>query len=306
MADDMDSKLDEISSRFSALWKALVHDGPRMRQLESRRILLDRVRDALDRGESRLTTRSINIIANTFTLEKLVYEGSVVQVFRARHRDLGTWHAVKVLRPDQAHNPIARRLLLREAEAGLLLRHPNILLTQALLRLPDGRPALVLEWCDSTLSNRLAQRRLSVADITGIMNSVLSGLAAIHERSIVHCDLSLSNLLFNGEDLLSLKIGDFGISIETGKRHGELDIVFAGHAAFAAPEQIAGQSVDSRTDLHAAGRLLLFLLSHCTGPINATEGLREFALELSAQNPEERPRNATIALLELNCISPSI
>lgn len=299
MSDDVDSGLDEISKRFSALWKALLHDGPQMRKVEDRAILLDRVRDALDRGESRLTAGSTNIIANTFTLEEIVRDGAVTQVFRARHRDLGTWHAIKMLRPDQAHDPIARRLLLREAEVGLSLRHPQILATHTLLRLADGRPALVLEWCGTSLADYLTQRRLSVGEITGIMISVLSGLAAIHERSMVHCDLSPSNLLCEGSDFLSLKIADFGIAMEAGQRHGELDLVFAGQAAFAAPEQIAGEPVDSRTDLHAVGRLLLLLLSHCGSPIDATERLHAFGAELSARNPEDRPKNAKAALLAL-------
>ncbi|NKN37372.1 serine/threonine protein kinase [Agrobacterium sp. a22-2] len=299
MSDDVESGLDEISERFSALWKALLHDGSHLRQIETRAILLDRVRDALDRGESRLTTRSTEIIANTFTLEELVHDGAVTQVFRARHRDLGTQHAIKVLRADQAHDPIARRLLLREAEVGVLLRHPQILATQTLLRLADGRPALVLEWFGCTLSDCVAQRQLSVGDITGIMISVLSGLAAIHERHLVHCDLSPSNLLCDGSDFLSLKIADFGIAMEAGRRHGELDLAFAGQPAFAAPEQIAGRPVDGRTDLHAAGRLLLLLLNHCDGPVGAAPRLSAFGHELSARNPDERPKNAKAALLAL-------
>ncbi|NKQ86441.1 serine/threonine-protein kinase [Rhizobium ruizarguesonis] len=290
MTDDHPADFEEIARRFSHLWQALNHGSP-----ETRQILVDRVRDALDRGEARLRDADCEIVANSFMLEALIHDGAATQVFRARHRDLGTFHAIKLPRPDQTDDPVLRKLMLREAEIGMGLRHPRIVATQTVLRLADGRPALVMEWIGSRLARLLHERPLSLGEITLVMTSVLSGLEAIHAGGFVHCDLSPSNLLADG-DLSRLKIADFGIALERGCRHGQFDLAFAGQPDFASPEQMAGQPLDERSDLYAAGCLLSLLLSHCDEESDGSEALKVLANRLSQQAPRDRPENARAAL----------
>ncbi|TDK39702.1 serine/threonine protein kinase [Rhizobium deserti] len=260
-------------------------------------MLVDQVRDALDRGEDHLSGRQRDIIANSFTLEKKIYEGSLTQVYRARHRDLGTWHAIKTLRDDHARDPIARRLLLREAEIGLMLRHPNIVAMQTLLRLGDGRPALVSEWSGKRLGDQLGQAPWSIDDIRTVMEKVLVALEAIHQVGFVHCDLSPSNLLISKHELTEARLGDFGITISIGARHADVDLAFAGQPDFAAPEQQKGLPLDGRCDLYAAGRLLALLLDHAdTVGSNHAASLRALARTLSATDPDARPDSAKAAL----------
>ncbi|OWV80452.1 hypothetical protein ATY78_07130 [Rhizobium sp. R635] len=288
MTPDQSVDFEEITHRFSHLWQALNCGSD-----ETRQILIDRVRDALDRGEARLSGAAPGIIANSFVLEALVHDGAATQIYRARHRDLGTLHAIKMPRPDHADDPVLRKLMLREAEIGMALRHPHISGTQAVLRLADGRPALIMEWLGSRLADRLREKPLSPDEVISIMISVLSSLEAIHAAGFVHCDLSPLNLLFADGDLCGLKIADFGIAIETGSRHGQLDLAFAGQPDFASPEQMAGRPLNGRSDLYAAGLLLSLLLRHCDGE---GEELQALAIRLSQRNPEDRPENAKAAL----------
>lgn len=296
-----DTDFEEVARSFAALWHALAAAGDGARDPQRRRSLLDQVRNALDRGEDRLAGHDVTIIANTFVLEALVHEGSMTEIHRARHRDLDKLHAIKTLRLSQADDPVARRLLLREARIGGAIRHPNVAATETLLRLADGRPALVLEWIDRSLADLVLETPLSVGDITQIVAAILRGLDAIHAAGYVHGDLSLSNLRYRNGNLSQLKIGDFGIALETGGRHRDLDIAFAGRPQFAPPEQLAGEALDGRSDLHAAGLILSVLLDHCpadhreeTGAIIAR--LRWFAAELSRPEPQKRPENAKAAL----------
>ncbi|ASR09884.1 protein kinase [Rhizobium leguminosarum bv. viciae] len=291
MTDDHpEMDFEEIARRFSHLWQALNHGSP-----ETRKILVDRVRDALDRGEARLRDADCEIVANSFMLEALIHDGAATRVYRARHRDLGTLHAIKMPRPDHADDPVLRKLMLREAEIGMALRHPHIAATQTVLRLADGRPALVMEWIGSRLAELLQARPLSLGEITSAMTSVLSGLEAIHAAGFVHCDLSPLNLLADG-DLSRLRIADFGIALERGSRHGQFDLAFAGQPDFASPEQMAGQPLDERSDLYAAGCLLSLLLGHCNEESDETEALMALANRLSQQPPQDRPENARAAL----------
>jgi len=292
MSHDLpEADFEEIARRFSHLWQALNAD--RAYSPDIRRILIDRVRDALDRGKSRLSDVDTAIIANSFALETLVHDGAVIQVYRARHRDLGTPHAIKMPRLEHADDPVLRKLMLREAEIGMALRHPNIVATQTILRLADGRPALVMEWIGSRLAELLQKRPLSPGDVASFMTSVLSGLDAIHAAGFVHCDLSPLNLLSDGGDFSRLKIADFGVALEAGRRHRQFDLAFAGRPDFASPEQTAGEPLDGRSDLYAAGLLLTLLLRHCT---ERDEGLEALAIRLSQRDPQDRPDNAKAAL----------
>lgn len=297
MADDHpETDFEEITRRFSHLWQALNHGANGQYPTETMRVLTDRVRDALDRGIDRLSPADNEIIANSFTLEALIHDGTAMQVHRARHRELGTLHAIKLLRPDSADDPVTRRLLLREAEIGMSLRHPRLAATQTVLRLPDGRPALVMEWLGDRLADLLPPEALSVHEIMTIMTALLVGLGAIHAAGFVHCDLSPSNLLCSGKDLSALKIADFGIALETGRRHGELDLTFAGQPEFASPEQTAGEPLDGRSDLYAAGRLLSLLLRHCHDIGETTADMKALAMRLSQKDKKDRPGNARAAL----------
>lgn len=290
----MPSGMAAIADRFSALWRTLAKDGDRDRPEDERRVLVEQVRDALDRGESRLGENPVSIISNTFSLEALIHHGELASVHRARHRDLGTLYAIKMLNADHADDPVARRLLLQEATIGLSLHHPHLVAAQILLRLEDGRPALVMEWCTSSLADRLSNGPLQLNDILLLTRSLLEGLSAVHAHSIIHCDLSPDNILFADDGVESLRIADFGIALQSGHRHAELDIRFAGQAHFSAPEQKDGGPVDARTDLYAVGKILSLLLEGSDG-VAATH-LRRLAYLLSQPDPADRPENAKAAL----------
>lgn len=292
MAGDPD--YGDIKARFASLWQSLAQDDVGKRSDEDRRMLIDRVRDALDRGENRLRDAPAEIIANTFVIEERLAGSRMTEIVRARHRDLGSRHAVKTLDPAHADDPIARQLLLQEAEVGLMLRHANIVQTQALLRLDDGRPALVLEWCENNLADRLASTSSSPDEIRGIMTSLLEGLSVIYDHGIIHCDLSPANILFAGQSPDTLRIADFGIALRLGEAHRNLDIAFAGHPDFAAPEQKDGLVIDHRADLFAAGRILSLMLRNC-GDAEAID-LHALAGRLSQPLPQDRPEHAKAAL----------
>ena len=292
MADDPDADLEEIARNFATLWRSLTTGAHGPHDADRREFLVDQVRDALDRAEDRLVGGDRSIIANTFTPEALVGEGMATQVYRGRHRDIGSLHAIKMLRADQAGDPIARRLLMREAKIGMAIRHPNVAATETALRLRDGRPALVFEWLDRSLADLQPDTTLSAGNLTDIMGAILSGLDAIHAAGFVHGDLSPANLLYNGKDLSRLKIADFGVALETGGRHRELDIGFAGRPQFAPPEQLAGEALNARSDLYAAGKILTKLLPRCR---ENPERFEAFAAELTRERPEERPEDTKAA-----------
>lgn len=292
--------LEAIATRFAALWQALSRSGAEPRTPAETRLLADRVRDALDRRLDRLDAVEPGFIANSFALEAMVHEGALTQIHRLRHRDLGTRHALKTLRPDQADNVVARDLLLREAGFGARLRHRHVAAATAALRLADGRPALLMDWLPSSLSERMRKASFRRDEVAGIAAALLSGLEAVHAAGLVHADLAPDNLLYDGEDLATLRIADFGIALEAGRRHGDVDLAKAGRDGFSAPEQQAGEPLDGRADLYACGRILQMLLEDRADPPQAEEPLRKLAGQLACPDRDERPSSAGTALAMLH------
>ncbi|MBP0578246.1 protein kinase [Labrys sp. LIt4] len=291
--------LEAVATRFAALWQALSRSGAGPRPPAEIRLLADRVRDALDRRIDRLDAADPGFIANSFAQEARAHEGALTEIHRLRHRDLGTLHALKTLRPDQADNVVARDLLLREAGFGARLRHRHVAAATAALRLADGRPALLMDWLPFSLSERMQKAPSCYDEILATAAALLSGLEAVHEAGLVHADLAPDNLLYDGEDLATLRIADFGIALEAGQRHGDVDLAKAGREGFSAPEQQAGEPLDGRADLYACGRILSMLLEGAAVPTDARDFLQEFSARLVHPDPDGRPASASIALAML-------
>ncbi len=296
-AEPEDLELEEVARNFADLWASIRRAGGGA--AEQRRDLIDRVRDALDRGEARLAESAPAIVANSFVLEELVSSSRSSRIYRARHRDLESLHAVKMVSPENIDDPVARRLLLREGEIGLSLAHPRIMSTQTVLRLPDGSPALVLPWSESSLEKFLQEGVLDTQMIRTISTAILSSLSAVHAAGYVHGDIAPGNFLMARGDITRLRIGDFGIAVKIGSSHPALDLAFAGRPEFASPEQKAGQPLDPRSDVYSVGRLLSCMLGLLGEHGTANEDGRRLMLlagHLSEPHPQDRPATAEAAM----------
>lgn len=297
VSGDVENEFAVVAARFSALWTALARASG-----EDRRLMIDRVRDALDRGHSRLAAEPPNLVANSFSVDEVVYASERTMVMKVRHRDLGTTHALKTLPPDRRNDVILRQGLLHEGRVAGALENPNIVAVRATLRLADGRPALLSDWMPATLA-RLGERSFTAVEITGLMRSLFSALGYLHAEGIVHGDISPANLFFSDEHYSCLKIGDFGLALRRGERHDDLDIARGAHPDFAAPEQLGGERPEPRSDLYACGRILHGLVGRSDADAAQYLELGALARQLTQPDPVDRPADAASAasLLESLC-----
>lgn len=145
--------------------------------------------------------------------------------------------------------------ILREAELAAKIRHPNVATVYGVETSVEGEPTLVLEYVEGCTLKQLAERLGKDAPIRVMLRVVLDaakGLAAVHAASIVHRDVTPSNVLV-GVDGVS-RLTDFGVSKTAAEaREANERGVLKGKPAYFAPEYIEGAKPDAACDLFALG-----------------------------------------------------
>lgn len=220
--------------------------------------------------DPRAEERVGSVLADKWTLEKLLGLGGMGAVYAARHRN-GARAAVKLLHPELARNGEVRERFLREGYAANRVEHRStvkVLDDDVIKDGPDeGAAYLVMELLEGESLDARAERgpRLDEREVLEVLDTVLDVLEAAHGKGVVHRDLKPENL-FLAKDPDSgatrLKVLDFGLArIAEAARvtgHG----LALGTPAFMSPEQAAGlPDIDGRADLFALGATAFYVFT---------------------------------------------
>ena len=187
--------------------------------------------------------------------------GGMGLVFRARDTRLGREVALKTLPPESLADPSRRQRFEAEARAASALNHPNVVSVFD-VGTENGTPFLVTELLSGeTLREKLKRGPLPPRKVIELAVQAAHGLAAVHDKGLVHRDLKPDNLFITREG--SLKILDFGVARTTESATppaGTLPLTqsgaIMGTAGYMAPEQVRGQVADARSDLFALGAII--------------------------------------------------
>lgn len=198
-----------------------------------------------------------DVLNNTYRIETVLGRGGTSEVYKARSEISGRLAALKVLKAEFSGNDDYLVLLTREEEIREI-RHDAVVRYSENHRTQDGLVYLVMDYVDGPgLDRKLRDGPMSADDLLIVCRRVSEGLEAAHKRNIVHRDLSPDNIILRGGDPAEAVIIDFGIAKDTNP--GAETIVgneFAGKYAYAAPEQLSGQT-DARSDIYSLGAMLL-------------------------------------------------
>jgi Tol biopolymer transport system component len=199
------------------------------------------------------------------------------EVYRARDTRLGRDVAIKFLPEIFLRDPDRQARFEREARALAALNHPHIAQLYGVEE-SAGVHALVMELVEGpTLAERIAAGPLSVADTIAIARQIADALDCAHEHAIVHRDLKPANVKVRDDG--TVKVLDFGLAKAMGAGGGgatdqpaansptfttpamtELGMIL-GTAAYMAPEQARGKSVDHHADVWAFGVIVFEMLT---------------------------------------------
>lgn len=211
-----------------------------------------------------------------FEILRVLGKGGMGTVYLARDQQLGRLVALKVLNAtDLAHDDRKARFL-REARSAAAIRHPNVATIYEVDQTEDGTPFIVMEYCEGeTLSQRIRRRPIEAAEFLSIARQLAAGLAAAHEKGIIHRDIKSANIVVEPNGVA--KILDFGLakSIPRSLTDPGLERTFdssTGHffgtLHFISPEQARGRNADIRSDLFSVG-VVLYHMAAGHLPFNA-------------------------------------
>jgi eukaryotic-like serine/threonine-protein kinase len=230
-----------------------------------------------------------------YRIEEKVGAGGMGDVYRAHDEHLDREVAIKILPSRTLADETSRKRFHKEALALSKLNHPNIATIHD-FNTQEGLDFLVMEYIPGvTLNDRLAKGPLPEKQVVDLGTQLAEGLFAAHEHGVVHRDLKPGNLRLT--DDARLKILDFGLAqlrlpstaSAVTETLSETKAV-AGTLPYMAPEQLLGEDMDARTDIHAAGLVLYEMAT----------GKRAFAEWPSGQLIGAIVRHSPIPLRQLN------
>ncbi|MCA9261156.1 MAG: serine/threonine protein kinase [Planctomycetales bacterium] len=198
-----------------------------------------------------------------YAIHETLGRGGMGVVLLGRDAKLARPVAIKVLVPELASRPDARRRFLREARAAAAVSHPHIVTIHAVEDCEAGPnnsphpPYLVMEYVAGQSLQQKIDRSGALAfdEVVRIGRQIADGLAAAHRQGLTHRDIKPANVLLeNGVE--RAKITDFGLARAiddvTVTRTGEL----SGTPQYMSPEQASGGPIDQRSDLFSLGCVL--------------------------------------------------
>ncbi len=188
-------------------------------------------------------------------------EGGMGEVYAAEHVHIEKRVAVKLLRHEILANPEAVTRFRQEARSASSIGHKNIISIEDFGKLTDGRIYLCMELLEGEPLNDLLEQPLGPERILNILIQTCHGLAAAHEKGIVHRDMKPENIFVtiapDGTEIP--KLLDFGIAKVSGN-DGDNGLTrtgtIFGTPFYMSPEQALGQRVDHRADIYAMGVIM--------------------------------------------------
>lgn len=204
---------------------------------------------------------------HSWRIDELISRGGFATVYRA-HRDDDAFEqtvAFKVLRRGLDTEDVVARF---RAERQILssLAHPSIAQILDGGALPDGRPFLVLEFVrGQPITEYCDTHKIDIPGRIRLLIEALRALHHAHTHLVIHRDVKPSNILVSDEGHVALL--DFGIAklLDAEALPGGANMTRTGMAlltpGYASPEQQAGETITTATDIYQSGLLLYELLA---------------------------------------------
>ena len=274
------------------------------------------------------------LIDNRYLLQRQIASGGMATIYAGLDTRLDRPVAVKIMHAHLANDEAFVSRFIKEAKATAALSHPNIVSIQDQGWNEGGPPAvfLVMELVEgSTLRDYLNENgSLTVEQTLQLITPVLSAISAAHRIGIIHRDIKPENILISKDG--RIKVADFGLArnIAMGQTMTAESSVVLGSVSYLSPEQVQRGVADARSDIYAIGIVLFEMLTgdkpysgetpiqiayrHVNDRIPNIQTINsaipasvaELVYEVTAPNPDQRPKDAEELLSKLKEIQAKI
>jgi predicted hydrocarbon binding protein len=201
---------------------------------------------------------------DSFSVKSVIGSGGMGRVYRGYDSSLDRDIAIKVMHPSRAKDDVSRKRFLRESKTTASINHPSIV-TIYQIGEHDNLPYIAMQYIDGpNLSEYRTQfgGAIPVPEVVRIGREISEGLAAAHQKNLVHRDIKPDNILLEGPQH-HVQIIDFGLAHETGNEESRLTVnnSVIGTPAYMSPERIGTDEVDAKSDLFGLGVILYEMIS---------------------------------------------
>jgi predicted Ser/Thr protein kinase len=246
---------------------------------------------------------------------QLLGQGGMGAVYQVRQVKLDRLAALKIVRPESAHDSAFADRFTREARALARLSHPHIVAVydfgEVALATGNGETPrklyfILMEYVDgANLRELIATGELAPEQALAIVPQICEALQYAHEAGIVHRDIKPENILLDKQG--RVKIADFGLAKLASRSPQEMTLTkthqVMGTPRYMAPEQMEGShAVDHRADIYSLGVVFYEMLTgqipagHFEPPSKKAQvdvRLDEIVLRALAREPERRYQHAS-------------
>jgi serine/threonine protein kinase len=303
-------------------YRAFVRVCPRCRSVYSKRTQFCGIDG--DRLIDQLEDPLVGELLDRYHVVEKIGQGASGCVYRARHSELDTDFALKVLFGDLGSDETIVGRFRREAQTASKIRSPHVVSVVDFGTTPVGLTYLVMEYADGKslrdiIQNDGALNPLRAARFT---SHIARGLAAAHQRGFIHRDVKPANVVIameHGQEIA--KLLDFGIvridqeAVDATKltEHG----LVVGTPAYMAPEQARNSEVTTAADIYALGVVLYEMIAgekpfkgsnvpdivykhahELPAPLQPANGLENLAMWMLSKVPAERPESVVVVAAE--------
>ena len=233
--------------------------------------------------------------------------GGMGEVYLAEDTKLGRKVALKIMQADFFEDQERRERFYREAKSAAGISHPNIMAIHDIGSAADPSTGqdidfIVMEYIDGTpLSEQIPTMGQDIKTVIRLAEQIAAGLAAAHKVHIVHRDIKAENVMIDADG--SPKILDFGLAkaVAPYKTTGDGKTesitqeltkagTIVGTVTYMSPEQIRGETVDSRSDVFSFG-ILLYRMATGIPPFEGKTQVSTLARILESQPEPPHARN---------------
>src|SRR6476620_10018902 len=185
------------------------------------------------------------IVAGRYRLVALLGRGGMGEVYRADDLTLDQPVALKFLPEEVAATDTRIAQFHNELRVARQVSHKNVCRLYVLGE-ANGRRFLTMEYVDGEDLASLVRRigRIPQDKALDIARQLYAGVAAAHERGVLHRDLKFANVVVDGNG--NVRITDSGIATAAGEAGADI----AGTPQYMAPELLDGKPASVKSDIY--------------------------------------------------------